>query len=235
MAKTSPTAAKEPGRIKQIWQVVQMTVKYDKTSLWLFIGAFVLPIVVAVLVCVFVATNPIMWVMFVVLGAMLGLLAFMYTLNWRAERVALGQIEGRPGAAGQALVSMLRGAWQTSEMPVAFNAKTQEALYRTIGKPGIVLVSEGSRAAGERLFRDEQRKVARIVPGVAVTHVHVGKENGDVEIFKLRSALRKLPNKLTKPEIQAVANRLQSMNHNPLPIPKGIDPTKMRPSRSRLR
>ena len=39
---------------------------------------------------------------------------------------------------------------------------------------------------------------------------------------------------LTKPEVLAVSNRLNSLQ-NSLPIPKGIDPMKVRAQRGRMR
>lgn len=235
-SSTSSTSTKEPGRLKQVWQVLRMTVKYDKASAWLLIGAFLLPLLLSIgAVFLINAASPLTWIVVVLLGFMLGLLLAMFTLNWRAEKVAFGQLEGQPGAAGAVLSSTLRGQWQTSQTPVAFNAKTQDAVFRAVGKPGIVLVSEGNANIGKRLVGDEQRRVQRIVPNVPIHHVHVGNGEGETSLLKLRGALRKLPKKLTKPEILAVSNRLRAMPNSPLPIPKGIDPARMRPSRSHLR
>lgn len=235
-AASSNSSAKEPGRFKQIWQVLKMTAKYDKAAVWLLVGAVIVPIAIAVAVAIiFFGTNIIMLVLIIVLGLMSGLLLFMFTLNWRAEKVAFSQIEGRAGATGQVLQSSLRGQWQTSEMPVAFNAKTQDAVYRAIGKPGVVLITEGSPSGVKRIFEEERRRTQRLLSNVPVHHLHVGTAEGDVKLLKLRRELGKLPKKLTKPEILAVANRLKSLSGNHLPIPKGIDPYKMRPSRSQMR
>ena len=213
-----------------------MTAKYDRTSVWIIVGAVLLPVLLAVIAgFIFAGGNVLFWILAVVLGIMAGVLLGMYALNWRAEKVAFGQLEGKPGAAGAVLSSTLRGQWQTSDMPVAFNAKTQDAVYRAIGKPGIVLVSEGTTSASRKLVEDERRKMQRIVPNVPVHHVHAGNGEGQVPLLGLRKALRKLDGKLTKPEILAVSNRLRSMPTSQLPIPKGIDPNKMRPSRAHLR
>ncbi|GGA57969.1 hypothetical protein GCM10011490_04780 [Pseudoclavibacter endophyticus] len=213
-----------------------MTVKYDKTSLWLLIGAFVVPVLVSVGVVLLVDPgNPLMWIISIVLGVMVGLLLAMYTLNWRAEKVAFSQLEGKPGAAGAVLTSSLRGRWQTSDTPVAFNAKTQDAVFRAVGKPGIVLVSEGNPNVCKRLVGDERRRVQRIVPNVDIIHIHVGNGEGQTPLLKLRRSMRKLPKKLQKTEILAVSNRLRAMPSSSLPIPKGIDPNRIRPSRAHLR
>lgn len=235
-AAPSSASEKEPGRFKQIWQVLKMTAKYDKTAVWLLVGAVVVPIVIAVVVAIlFFSTNVLMLIMVIVLGLMAGLLLFMFTLNWRAEKVAFSQIDGRAGATGQVLQSSLRGQWQTSEMPVAFNAKTQDAVYRAIGKPGVVLITEGSATGVKRIFDEERRRTQRLLTNVPVHHLHVGNGEGQVPLLKLRRTLNKLPGKLTKAEIVAVANRLKSLSNNQLPIPKGIAPNKIRPSRSQQR
>lgn len=228
--------AKQPGRFKQIWQILRMTVKYDRAALPLFLAAFLVPVLIALALCALLyGSNPLMWILFVVLGLMTGFLLFMMALNWRAERVAFTQIEGRPGAAGQVLQSTLRGLWQTSDTPAAFNPKTQDALYRAVGRPGVVLVTEGSRSGTGKLYQEERRKVQRLAPNVPVTRIHVGDGEGEVPLLRLRRAMRALPKKITKPEVLAISNRLSSLPANALPIPKGIDPMRVRPSRSRMR
>ncbi|MDO5052286.1 MAG: DUF4191 domain-containing protein [Pseudoclavibacter sp.] len=238
MAKTPARSAqtKQPGRVRQIWQVLRMTVKYDRAAAPLFLAAFLLPVLLAVLFCVLLyAGNVLMWILTVLLGLMTGFLLFMFALNWRAERVAFSQIEGHPGAAGQVLGSTLRGQWQSSETPAAFNPKTRDALYRVVGRPGVVLVTEGGRTGAKKLFQDERRKIQRLAPNVPITHVHIGSGEDEVPLLRLRRTLRRLPKKITKPEVLAISTRLNSMPGNALPIPKGIDPMRVRSSRSRLR
>ena len=53
-------------------------------------------------------------------------------------------------------------------------------------------------------------------------------------VTQLRSTLRKTKRTLTKPEVLAVSNRLNSLQA-PLPIPKGIDPMRVRPQRGKMR
>lgn len=243
MANTSSSGAaapaKEPGRIRQIWQVLRMTTRHDRPSLWIFLAAFLLPVIAAIVLCAFLyGGNVLMWILMLVIGILVGLLLFMFALNWRAEKVAYSQIEGRTGAAGQVLGSSMRGTWITSDMPVAFNPKTQDCVYRAIGKPGIVLVTEGQQGAPlKKLLDDERRKAQRVAPNVPIHTVHVGTREGDAKLLGLKKHLNGLASKvaknelLTKSEIQAVANRLASLRSTSMPIPKGVDPMRMRPSR----
>ncbi|HZW42311.1 MAG TPA: DUF4191 domain-containing protein, partial [Agromyces sp.] len=163
-----------------------------------------------------------------------GLLIALVILGRRAERAAYSQIEGQPGAVGAVLRSGLRGGWVGNEMPVAVNGKTQDAVYRAVGRGGVVLISEGPVTRTKRMLDEEQRKVARILPNVPVTLVSVGHDEGSIELHRLPATLRKTKRTLTKPEVLAVSNRLNSLQTS-LPIPKGIDPMKARPQRGKAR
>lgn len=235
MANTSSAQPqKQPGRVRQIIDIVKMTAKYDKLAVVLMVLSFVVPVAAAIVLCVLVyGGNWIMWIVTILLGLMVGLLLFMFTLNWRAERVAFSQLEGQKGASGAVLSSTLRGQWKTSDMPVAMNPRTQDVVFRAVGKPGVVLITESTSAASKKLLADERRKVQRILPTVPVHHLLVGDEG--IKLADLRAAVKKLPNKLNKAEILAVDKRLASLQQSSLPIPKGIDPNRVRSQRSQLR
>lgn len=234
MAKNPNSAENSPGRMRQLVDVFKMTAKYDKPGVAMMISAFVLPIIAAVLICVFVDPGSvILWIIMMLLGLLLGFVLFMRILSWRAERVMYAQIANQPGATGPVLQASLRGQWRTSDMPVAINPRTKDVVFRAIGKPGVVLFTESNSAAAKKLLVDEQRKLQRTLPNVPVHHVLVG-ENG-VALGDLRRHVRKLPKKLRREEILAVDTRLASLQRQDLPIPKGVDPNRIRPSRSHLR
>jgi hypothetical protein len=121
-----------------------------------------------------------------------------------------------------------------NEMPVAVNGKTQDAVYRAVGRGGVALISEGPTSRTQRMLDDEKRKVARVLPNVPIMLISVGHDEGSVELHRLPATLRKTKRTLTKPEVLAVSNRLNSLQ-TPLPIPKGIDPMKARPQRGKMR
>jgi hypothetical protein len=79
---------------------------------------------------------------------------------------------------------------------------------------------------------EERRKVGRVLPNVPVTVVTVGPDQDSVPLHKIPRTLSKIKPTLTKAEVLAISNRLQSLE-NPMPIPKGIDPMKVRAQRSR--
>ncbi|HEU5223201.1 MAG TPA: DUF4191 domain-containing protein [Candidatus Lumbricidophila sp.] len=235
MARTpKETKVKEPGRIKQMWQVFQMTRRVDSAAQWWIIAGFLLPVLVSVVVGLLIPGNVVTLILWIIVGVLGGLLVAMIILGRRAERAAYAQIEGQPGAVGAVLKSGLRGGWIGAEMPIQINGKTQDAVYRAIGRGGVVLVGEGPVARTQRMLEDEQRKVSKVIPNVAITLLQVGEGDGAVELHKLPTALRKLKKTLTKQEVLAVSNRLASLKTG-LPVPKGIDPMKARAQRPRMR
>lgn len=232
-APSSP--AKEPGRMKQMGQVFQMTRRNDKAALPLMLLWTILPVVAGILLAAFVSSgNIIGQVLYVIAGIMGGILGFLLVLGRRAERVAYRQISGQPGAVGAVLKSALRRAWQAGEMPVAVSPRTQDAVYRAVGKPGVVLIGEGPRSRTKRMLEDEQRNVKRIVPNVPVHIIHVGPDADSVPLEKLPKSITRIKKAISKAEVYAVSNRLNSLSKaSSLPIPKGIDPTKARAPKPR--
>ncbi|WP_353809863.1 DUF4191 domain-containing protein [Agromyces sp. SYSU T00194] len=229
------SSTKEPGRIKQMWQVFQMTRRHDSTAPWLILLGFLAPVLVAALLSVLIGNGNWFTIsLFLVAGLLGGLLLALVILGRRAERAAYSQIEGQPGAVGAVLKSGLRRGWMGNEMPVAVNGKTQDAIYRAVGKGGVALIGEGSPTRTKRMLDDEQRKIARILPNVQITQLSVGTEEGAIPLHKLPRSLKSIKKSLTKAEVMAVGNRLNSLQTQ-LPIPKGIDPMKARPQRGKVR
>jgi len=230
----SPKPPKGPGRLKQMYQVFQMTRRYDKLAIWFLLLAFLLPVLVSVLLAVLLsAGNVLTLVLYVIAGLLGGVLVFLIVLGRRAERAAYSQIEGQPGAVGAVLKSSLRRGWTASEMPISVSPKTQDAVYRAVGRGGVALIGEGPRSRTQRMLDDERRNIVRILPNVPVTVLYVGPDPESTRLHRIPTELRKLKVALRKSEILAVSNRLNSLGKNGLPIPKGIDPMKVRAARPR--
>jgi hypothetical protein len=168
-----------------------------------------------------------------IIGIPLGLLAAVFILSRRAERAAFAQIENQPGASGAALGTLRRG-WITEDQPVAVNPRTQDAVFRAIGRPGVVLVSEGPSHRVKPLVDAERKKLSRILPNVTIHVIESGRGEGQVPISQIAKTMNKYKNELTKVEVGAVSKRISSLG-NRLPIPKGIDPYKARPDRKAAR
>ncbi|MGN6761301.1 MAG: DUF4191 domain-containing protein, partial [Leifsonia sp.] len=189
--------------------------------------------VLGVLVAVMISGgNVFTMVMWILAGVLAGVLFALIILGRRAERAAYSQIEGQPGAVGAVLRSSLKRSWRGSEMPVAVNGKTQDAVYRATGRGGVVLISEGPKTRTQRMLDEERRKVNRILPNVPVTIISVGPDADSVPLHKVPRRLSKIKPTHTKAEVLAISNRLQSIESQ-MPIPKGVDPMKVRAQRSR--
>jgi F0F1-type ATP synthase assembly protein I len=238
MARTqnsAPQPAKEPGRLKQMYQVFQMTRRHDPKAIWWFLVSFLAPVLVGIVAGIILSgpSNPFGLVLWIVAGVLGGVLLFLIVLGRLAERAAYSQIEGQPGAVGAVLKSSLRRGWTASEMPVAVSPKTQDAVYRAVGVGGVVLIAEGPRSRTQRMLEEERRRVTRILPNVTVNFLQVGPDADSVPLHKLPARMSRFKRSLNKAEVYAVSNRLGSLGKNQLPIPKGIDPTKARAPRPR--
>jgi hypothetical protein len=229
----SPRTPKEPGRLKQMWQVFQMTRRYDSNIVWFMVLGFLLPVLVGLALALLLTPgNGLSIALWVIAGVMGGILAMLIILGRRAEKAAYSQIEGQPGAVGAVLRSSLKRGWVGSEMPVAVNGKTQDAVYRAVGRGGVVLISEGPKNRTARMLEEERRRVAKVGGNVTVTVISVGPDADAVPLHKLARRLTRIKSTLTKSEVLAVNNRLSSMSTK-LPIPKGVDPLKARPQRGK--
>jgi hypothetical protein len=227
---------KEPGRLKQIWQVFQMTRRQDPSIVWMLALGVLLPLAAGIALALVLAPwgqNPVGFVLYVIIGLFSGILVGIIILGRRAEKAAYDQIAGQAGAVGAVLKNGLRRSWIASEMPVNVSPKTQDAVYRAVGRGGIVLFGEGPRSRTQRMLEDERRKITRIVPNVPITFIYVGPDVDSTPLHKISPTLRRLKSALRKQEVLTVNNRLQSLGKNLMPIPKGIDPMKVRASRSR--
>jgi hypothetical protein len=232
--QTTPVKTKEPGRLKQMLQVFNMTRRYDSTAIWWMILAFLGPVLVGVILALILALgNTFGFILWIVAGVLGGVLVFLIVLGRLAEKAAYSQIEGQPGAVGAVLKSSLRRGWTASEMPVAVSPKTQDAVYRAVGNGGVVLIGEGPRSRTQKMLDEERRRVTRILPNVAIHFLNVGPDADAVPLHLVARKMSRFKRTLTKAEVYAVSNRLSSLGKNTLPIPKGVDPLKARAPRPR--
>jgi hypothetical protein len=143
-----------------------------------------------------------------------GLLATTFFFGKIAEKAAYSSIEGQVGAAASVL-NAIRGAWFVT--PAVGVDKNQNMVHRVVGRPGIILVGEGSRPA---VLLAEQRKAhARYAQGVPIHEIIV--DEGGVTISNLQKTIKKLGKSLRPAEVTQVRNRLKALPQTALPIPKG--------------
>ncbi|WP_309079998.1 DUF4191 domain-containing protein [Zhihengliuella sp.] len=223
-------AAKEPGRLKQMGQVFRMTRRHDPSVVWWMLLAFLGTIAVGLAIGLLINN----WITAVLIAIPVGLLLATVILSRRAETAAFAQIEGRQGAAGAAM-SVLRRGWIIKEEPVAISPRTQDLVFMAIGRPGVVLVTEGPTGRVRPLVEGEKRRLARVLPNVPIHIINAGSDENQTKLGDVSKKMKKLPKSLNKVEVQTVDRRISSLNMNKMPVPKGIDPTRARPDRRAMR
>ncbi|WP_022872570.1 DUF4191 domain-containing protein [Nesterenkonia alba] len=235
-AKARKKAKKKSGSgdgfFSRIKQVFNMTRTYDPNiGWWMALAALVAFTVTFVLFTVLLN-----WITGLLVALPSALLGAMIVMNRRAQKAAFHRIEGRPGAAVAALNTLRRG-WIITEEPVAMDPKTQDSVFRVIGKPGVILITEGPPNRVKKLASRTQKRLSPILKntGVPVHVVHVGRAEGQVPLPQLTKHIKKLDKSLTKHEVHAVEQRLSALPAVRPPIPKGVDPYRVRPDRKALR
>ncbi|WP_277213142.1 DUF4191 domain-containing protein [Isoptericola croceus] len=228
----APKKQKKPKKQRwyhQVWAAYKMTKRQDPLVTWIMLAVFCGILALALLIG-FLTGHPIYAT---IVGLPFSLLGAMFVLTRKAERAAYTQIEGQPGAVRAAL-GTVRGGWNFQDEPVAVN-RQQDLVFRGIGRPGVVLVSEGPSHRVQRMLEDERRRTARVLPNVPITLLQVGSEDGQIPLPKVARKVQRMKKKLTRAEAAEVGKRLKALGGVRLPVPKGIDPMKARPDRKGMR
>jgi hypothetical protein len=197
-----------------IRQAYSLTRKNDPRLPWYLLVTFVVVAgVVEVLGILF--ANPFLSIPIAVL---LGLLAAMVVFGRRAQGSAYRQVEGQPGAAAWVLEGM-RGDWRVTS-GVAGTPQL-DTLHRVLGRPGVILVGEGSPNRVRGLIAQEKRKVARVVGDTPIYDVIVGDDEGQVPLRKLSAHVMKLPRNLSAAEVNGLGRRMAALGGPRMPVPGG--------------
>jgi Domain of unknown function (DUF4191) len=222
-------------RRQQFVATYKMAKQSDRwLGLWL-LGAFVVGAAVGFGLFLFLPGGGTLGLVIAIAGGLLmGLLAALVIFGRRAQSSAYRQMEGRPGAAGQAL-GMLRRGWKTDPM-IAFN-KQQDVVHRVVGPPGIVLVGEGNGNRLRGLLTNERRKHERVAAEIPIHEVVCGNGEGEVPLPRLVKHVRKLGRSVKPAELTDVLNRLKALDasRSNIPMPKGPVPTSMKGLRGQMR
>lgn len=218
----------KPGRIAQMRQTYQITRRADPRIGWIVAGIFFG--IVAGFAVVGWLTR--LLALLLPIGVPIALLVTLIVFGRRAERAAYAQIEGEPGAAAAVLKS-LRGGWFVT--PATAVTKNQDIVHRVVGRPGVVLVSEGPASRVANLLANEKRRTSRFVPDVEITEIQCGSDPGQVDLRKLNRTVMKLPKSLRPAEVTEVRRRLEALAKQPVPVPKGPVPRSQRAARTQMR
>jgi len=171
---------------------------------------------------------------FIPLGILSGLLVSMLLFGRFAQSAQFKAIAGQPGAAA-AILQSLRGGFYTT--PAIAANRNMDVVHRTVGKPGVILVGEGSPTRLPTLLAAEKKRIARIAGQIPIYDFQVGDFEGQVPIKQLQKKIMRLPRNLKGQAVAELNFRLNAMPQQ-LQMPKGPVPRNARmpkPPRPRIR
>lgn len=214
--KPAKNAAADPasaGRLKQMRMVAGIIRKSDPRALPIVIGTGVAVVAVSVVVGLLTGLAPLL----IPFGVMLGTLGSMVLFGRYAQSAQYKAIEGQPGAAA-AVVQTMRGNWTVT--PAIAGNRNMDVVHRVVGKPGVILIGEGSPTGLASLLSAEKKKIARIAYAVPITELQVGDEKGQIPVRKLQRTLMKMPRTLKPRAVNDLNSRLKALPSS-LQAPRG--------------
>jgi hypothetical protein len=215
-ASKKAAADPAPGRIKQIRMVAGLIRKTNPKALPIVALTGIGVVAVVVIIGIFTGTVAFL----APLGLLLGLTAAMFLFGRFAQSAQYATIAGQPGAAAAILQSM-RGGWTVT--PAIAANKNMDVVHRAVGKPGVVLVGEGSPNRLPGLLAAEKKRISRVAYDVPIYDIQVGDEEGQVPIRRLQRQIMRLPRNLKGPAVADLNFRLQALPQS-LQMPKGPMP-----------
>ena len=220
-AKAGKDGQPKVGRLKRmgnqvrlIKQAYSLTRRNDPKLPWIMLITFVAVAGILELIGVLL-DSPFLFLPFALI---IGALAALIVFGRRAQGSAYRQVEGQPGAAVWVLEGM-RGDWRVAN---AVAGTTQlDAVHRVLGRPGVILVGEGSPARVRPLIAQEKKKIARVVGDTPIYDILVGDGDGQIPLRKLSNHVMKLPRNLSGAELNALARKVSALGGTRLPMPGG--------------
>jgi len=208
------------GRLKQIRMVAGLINKSNPKAMPINIGSGLG--VLAVLVVVGLLTG--LAAFLIPLGVLLGLLVAMILFGRYSQAAQFSAIEGQPGAAAAVLQNM-RGNWTVT--PGIAGNRSMDIVHRAVGRPGVILIGEGSPNRLASLLAAEKKRVARVAYEVPIYEFVIGDGEGQVPISKLQRKIMRLPRQLKPAAVSDVNHRLKALQPT-LQAPKGPIPRNVR-------
>jgi Domain of unknown function (DUF4191) len=208
------------GRFKQIRMVAGLVQRANPKALPIVFGAGLGTLAVLVLIGVFTGLLAFL----IPLGVLGGLLVAVILFGRFAQSAQYSAIEDQPGAAAAVLESM-RGNWTVT--PAVAANRNMDVVHRAVGRPGVILVGEGSPNGLASLLTAEKKRTARVAYEVPIHEYQVGNGEGQVPISKLQRKLMRLPRKLKPADVSSLNNRLRAIAPT-LQAPKGPIPRNIR-------
>jgi hypothetical protein len=158
------------------------------------------------------------------IGVLVAVLVAMLLFGRFAQSAQYAAIAGQPGAAAAILQSM-RGNWTVT--PAIAANRNMDVVHRAVGRPGVVLVGEGSPSRLPSLLAAEKKRVSRVAYDIPIYDIQVGDLEGQMDIKKLQRHIMKLPRNLKGPAVADLNYRLKALPQS-LQMPKGPVPRNAR-------
>lgn len=218
------------GRLKQLRFVAGMVRRSNPRALPIVALAGIGVLAVCVVAGLLTGLLPVL----APLGVLGGLMASMLLFGRYAQSAQYAAVEGQPGAAA-AIVQGMRGGWSVT--PAVAGNRNLDVVHRAVGKPGVVLLGEGSPSRLPVLLAAEKKRIARVAVDVPIYDFQVGTEQGQIPVRKLQRKLMRLPRNLKGPAVADLNYRLKALPQS-LQAPKGPVPRSgrmPRPPRPRFR
>ncbi len=201
------------GRIKQIRLVASLVRKQNPKALPLVALIGVGALVVFVLLGVFLHLLAEM----IPLGILAGFSGAVVAFGRFAQSAQMKMLEGQPGAAAAILQSM-RGNWTVT--PAIAGNRNMDVVHRVVGRPGVILVGEGSPSRLPSLLAAEKKRMSRIAHNLPIYDIQVGDADGQIPIRQLQRHMMKLPKNMKGQAVAELNFRLTALPAN-LQMPKG--------------
>ena len=197
-------AARE--RRTQLWQAFKIQRQEDKRLLPYMIGVFVL--IVGISVGVGIWAGGLTMITLIPLGVVLGGLVAFIVFGRRAQKSVYRKAEGQTGAAAWALDN-LRGKWRVT--PAVGANRNMDVVHRAVGRPGVILVGEGTATRVRPLLAQEKKRTARLIGDVPIYDIIVGNGEDEVPLAKLERHLTRLPANITVKQMDTLESRLAAL------------------------
>jgi Domain of unknown function (DUF4191) len=208
------------GRLKQIRMVAGLVNRSNPRAMPIVFGSGLGIVALMVVVGLLTGLAPLL----IPVGVILGLLVAMILFGRFAQAAQYSAIEGQPGAAAAVLENM-RGNWTVT--PAIAANRNMDVVHRTVGRPGVILVGEGSPARLAGLLAAEKKRVSRVAYEVPIYEFQVGDEEGQIPLSKLQRKVMRLPRNLKPAAVSDINHRLKALQPS-LQAPKGPIPRNIR-------
>jgi len=208
------------GRLKQIRMVAGLVRKSNPRALPVIFGSGLGVMAVLIVIGLLTGLAPLL----IPFGVLLGVLVITILFGRFAQAAQYSAIEGQPGAAAAVLENM-RGSWTVT--PAIAANRNMDVVHRVVGRPGVILVGEGSPGRLASLLAAEKKRVARVAYEVPIIEFQVGNGEGQVPISKLQRKVMRLPRQLKPAAVSDINHRLKALQPS-LQAPKGPIPRNVR-------